>query len=128
MFRKIALRDAPSNRRRGGDLRVVLGPASAGATAGFLGVLTLEPGEYVAEHCHPNSEEFLYTVEGTVVVRLDAEELTLDADEGVLVPANVRHRVANDGTAPAKVVFHMSPLAPECDLDHVADLRVGSAA
>jgi putative monooxygenase len=122
LFKKIALRDAPSNRRRGGDLRVVLGPASAGATAGFLGVLTLAPGEYISEHCHPHSEEFLYAVEGTVQVRLDGEELTLDADEGVLVPANVRHRVANLGTTPAKIVFHMAPLAD------ALDLRVGSAA
>jgi putative monooxygenase len=47
--------DTPPNRRRGGDIRVLLSPASVGSGAGFLGTLTLEPGEIVTEHWHPYS-------------------------------------------------------------------------
>ena len=60
--------DTAPNRRRGGDIRVLLSPTSVGATAGFMGTLTLEPGEVVTEHWHPYSEEYLYCVSGEVSV------------------------------------------------------------
>ena len=56
----------PPNRRRGGDIRMLLSPATVGSTSGFLGTLTLEPGEVVTEHWHPYSEEFLYCAGGVV--------------------------------------------------------------
>lgn len=37
---------------------------------GFMGVGMLEPGEFVAEHYHPDSEEFLFLVRGRVEVTL----------------------------------------------------------
>jgi putative monooxygenase len=116
---KVARADVVSNRRRGGDIRVVLGPATAGATTGFLGTLTLVPGEFVSEHYHPYSEEFLYVVSGSLTVRVDGEPIQLTAGEGVLVPKNVRHRVENDTEAPAECVFHLCPLAPKPELGHV---------
>ena len=115
----VRARDVAVNRRRGGDIRVLLGPATAGATAGFLGTLRLQPGEYVAEHLHPYSEEFLYVVSGTVTVRVEGEEVELAADEGLLVPIGQRHRVRNVGDGPAHLVFVCGPLAPEPRLGHV---------
>ena len=41
----VARADTPANYRRGGDIRTLLSPASVGATAGFMGTLTLAPGE-----------------------------------------------------------------------------------
>ena len=117
--KKVALDDVTPNRRRGGDLRVVLGPATVGATSGFLGVLTLAPGEYVSEHLHPYSEEFLYVVSGAAAVRVDGEEITVSAGEGVLVPIGARHRVTNRTGEPVTAVFHLCPLAPRPDLGHV---------
>ena len=38
LHRVVSPRDAVSNRARGGDIRVLLGPATVGATGGFLGV------------------------------------------------------------------------------------------
>ncbi|GAA2204473.1 cupin domain-containing protein [Nonomuraea monospora] len=117
--RKVAARDVPPNRRRGGDIRVVLGPRTAGASTGFMGVLTLRPGEYVSEHYHPYSEEFLYVVSGAVVVRAEDEFVVLEAGEGVVVPIGMRHRVTGTGAAGASVVFHLCPLAPSPELGHV---------
>jgi len=111
--------DIPVNNRRGGEIRVLLGPATAGATTGFLGTLHLRPGEFVAEHLHPYSEEFLYVVSGTVSVRVEGEPVRLSADEGLLVPIGQRHRVENTGDVPAHLVFHCGPLAPEPRLGHV---------
>jgi putative monooxygenase len=120
LIQKVALRDVPVNRRRGGEIRVLLSPKTVGSSSGFFGILTLRAGEYVAEHYHPYSEEFIYVSEGTVVIRLEgSHEILLDSGEGLMVPKTVRHRVMNRGTATAVVPFHLGPLAPRPDLGHV---------
>jgi putative monooxygenase len=111
--------DTAPNRRRGGDIRVLLSPASVGSTAGFLGTLTLEPGEVVTEHWHPYSEEFLYCQRGDVLVTLDGEERRLGPESAVHIPVGVRHRIVNDGVVPAFFVFCNGPLAPRPELGHV---------
>jgi putative monooxygenase len=117
---KIAASDVEPNRRRGGDLRTMLSPGTVKSTSGFMGVLTLEPGECVTEHYHPYSEEFIYLVSGRLLARLDAEPVTLDAGEGLFIPIGVRHRLENsDADRPAFAVFHLGPLAPRPDLGHV---------
>ncbi len=119
MTQKIALGDVPANRRRGGDLRVLLSPKTVRSTTGFMGGVTLLPGESVTEHYHPYSEEYLYVVRGALVLTLDDEPVELGADEAVLVPKDVRHRLENRGTEPAFAVFHLCPLAPRPELGHV---------
>ncbi|GAA3083833.1 cupin domain-containing protein [Streptosporangium carneum] len=117
---KVAARDVAPNRRRGGDIRVVLSPRTVASTSGFMGTLTLAPGEYVAEHYHPYSEEFLYVVRGRVTARLGgAQVIELAAGEGLMVPTGVPHRVWNPGEEEAHAVFHLSPLAPRPELGHV---------
>jgi len=116
---KVSAADVEPNRRRGGELRVVLGPKTCGATTGFIGVVTLLPGQFVAEHYHPYSEEFLYVTRGTMNVRVDGRTVQLSAGEGVLVPKNARHRSQNDTTEVAEAVFHLCPLAPRPELGHV---------
>ncbi|MDH2427208.1 cupin domain-containing protein [Sphaerisporangium sp. TRM90804] len=116
---KISVAGVAPNLRRGGDIRVLLSPKTVGSTSGFSGVLTLGAGEHVSEHYHPYSEEFLYVVRGSLVMRLDGEPVTLEPGEALLVPKNVRHRLENPGPDPAEVVFHLSPLAPRPELGHV---------
>jgi putative monooxygenase len=111
--------DVPPNHRRGGDIRVLLSPATVGATAGFLGTLHLAPGEVVSEHWHPYSEEFLYCTSGSVIVTLDGQDVALGTEQAVHVPLGVRHRIANHGDVPATFVFCLGPLAPRPDLGHV---------
>jgi putative monooxygenase len=115
----LCIHDVAPNRRRGGDIRTLLSPATVGATSGFLGTLTLEPGEFVTEHWHPYSEEFLYCVRGLVTARLDGQRQALPAEHGVCIPIGMRHRIENDGDETAFLVFHLSPLAPRPDLGHV---------
>jgi putative monooxygenase len=116
---RIALGDIEPNRRRGGDLRVLLSPKTAGATSGFMGALALQPGESVSEHRHPYSEEFLYVVRGSVLLRVDGETISLGPDESVMTPRNLPHRLENHGDEPAFCVFHLGPLAPRPELGHV---------
>ncbi|WP_019869944.1 cupin domain-containing protein [Salinispora oceanensis] len=116
---KVTSTDVEPNRRRGGDLRVMLSPKTVGATSGFMGSGRLEGGEYVAEHYHPHSEEFLYVTSGTIKVRLDGVPVELGPDEAIMIPIGMRHRIENPDEQPATVVFHLSPLAPRPNLGHV---------
>lgn len=115
----VPLDGQPVDSRRGGKLRVVLGPKTVGATSGFMGVLDLAPGERFAEHYHPFSEEFLFVAAGSIVADLDDVPTEVPAGSGVFVPKNVRHRLRNVGTEEARVVFQLGPLAPRPELGHV---------
>jgi putative monooxygenase len=115
----VSTSEVPANRRRGGDVRTVLSPATVGSTSGFMGTVTLQPGEVVTEHYHPYSEEFLLLVSGRLTVVLDGVDFRLEAGTAVFVPIGVRHRLRNDGDDVAVGVFHLSPLAPRPELGHV---------
>lgn len=114
-----ALTDIAPDRRRGGEIRVLLSPKSAGSTSGFMGTATIAPGERIAEHLHPYSEEFIYVVGGAISAELEGVPHRLAAGEGLLVPPHVRHRLVNEGDQIASLVFHLGPLAPRPELGHV---------
>ncbi|POX42879.1 cupin domain-containing protein [Streptomyces sp. Ru73] len=116
---KVGLGDVTANRKRGGDIRITLSPRTVGCTSGFGGTLRLAPGEYVTEHLHPYSEEFLHVVVGDLEITLDGEPVRIGPGDSLLVPIGVRHRLVNTGQEPAQVVFHLSPLAPRPELGHV---------
>jgi putative monooxygenase len=116
---RISAADVAANRRRGGELRVLLSPATTSARSGFLGLATLEPGEAIREHYHPYSEEYLYAVEGAVEVRCDGEPVPLGAGEALFIPIGMRHRIANHAGRTARLVFALTPLAPRPELGHV---------
>jgi putative monooxygenase len=111
--------EMPADTRRGGDVRTLLSPKTAGSTSGFMGVATLAPGERISEHYHPYSEEFIYVVSGGLDAQLDGESHRLSARQALLIPLNVRHRLVNDGAEEAFIVFHLGPLAPRPDAGHV---------
>jgi quercetin dioxygenase-like cupin family protein len=117
--RKVSAGDVAVNTRRGGELRVLLSPGTVGATAGFLGVFTLPPGEGVTAHYHPYSEEFIYLVDGELVLWLDGQEIQVRGGDAVHVPKNVPHRLENRSDASAFAVFHSGPLAPTPAEGHV---------
>lgn len=107
------------DRRRGGEIRTLLSPRNAGSVSGFSGVALLRPGERIAEHYHPYSEEFLYVVEGDVMADLDGEPWELATGAALLIPPGTRHRLRNTGAAQVRIVFHLGPLAPQPALGHV---------
>jgi putative monooxygenase len=116
---KVSSDEVESNTKRGGDLRVTLSPKTVGCTSGFGGVMTLEPGDWVTEHYHPYSEEFLTLVEGELTVDLDGVATPLSAGEALFIPKYTRHRLRNTGSGPVRAVFHLGPLAPRPELGHV---------
>ncbi|EPD62169.1 cupin domain-containing protein [Streptomyces sp. HGB0020] len=117
--RIVDLSEVEPNRRRGGDLRAMLTPATVGSTSGFMGVAIVEPGDRIGEHYHPYSEEFVYVVCGELEVDLDGVPHPLRPEQGLMIPAHMRHRFRNVGNVQARIVFHLGPLAPRPQLGHV---------
>jgi putative monooxygenase len=111
--------EMPADTRRGGDIRAVLSPKTAGSTSGFGGVATIGPGDRISEHYHPHSEEFVYLIRGQLDAQLDDVSHPVKAGQGLLIPINTRHRLVNDGDEEAFFVFHLGPLAPRPELGHV---------
>ncbi|MER5772346.1 cupin domain-containing protein [Streptomyces sp. NPDC001985] len=116
---KVNADEVAPNHRRGGDVRILLSPRTVRSTSGFGGSLTLEPGEYVCEHIHPYSEEFVYVVSGRLQIRVGTELIELAERDAVMVPIGEPHRMVNMGDEPARVIFHLAPLAPRPELGHV---------
>lgn len=117
--RIVDLSETQPNRRRGGDLRAMLTPTAVGATSGFMGLALVEPGDRIGEHYHPYSEEFIYVLCGQLEVDLDGEPHPLQPEQGLMIPAHMRHRFRNVGNVEARMVFHLGPLAPSPPLGHV---------
>ncbi|MFD9001051.1 cupin domain-containing protein [Streptomyces sp. NPDC059582] len=117
--RIVDLSETEPNTRRGGDLRALLTPTAVGAKSGFMGLAIIQPGDRIGEHYHPYSEEFVYVVNGQLEVDLDDETFPIRADQGLLIPINMRHRFRNVGDVEARMVFHLGPLAPRPKLGHV---------
>ncbi|MEV7125287.1 cupin domain-containing protein [Streptomyces sp. NPDC093260] len=117
--RIVDLSETEPNTKRGGDLRAMLTPATVGSTSGFMGVALVQPGDRIGEHYHPYSEEFVYVVCGDLEVDLDGEPHPLKPEQGLMIPAYMRHRFRNVGDTEARIVFHLGPLAPRPQLGHV---------
>jgi putative monooxygenase len=115
----VSMDDCPSDTRRGGDLRTVLSPKTVGSSTGFMGVAKIEPGDSIAEHYHPYSEEFVFLVEGELVARIDGDPKPLAARSGIFIPINAKHKFINESDEDAFMVFHLCPLAPRPHLGHV---------
>ncbi|TPQ17107.1 cupin domain-containing protein [Streptomyces sporangiiformans] len=126
--RVVDLSETEPNRRRGGDLRAMLTPTAVGATSGFMGVALVAPGDRIGEHYHPYSEEFVYVVCGELEVDLDGEPCPLRPEQGLMIPAHMRHRFRNVGDVEARLVFHLGPLAPRPELGHVDTEETDAAA
>jgi putative monooxygenase len=114
-----AVDEMPADTRRGGDVRALLSPKTAGSTSGFMGVATIAPGDRISEHYHPYSEEFIYVISGKLDAQLNGVSHELKARHALLIPINLRHRLVNDGEEDVSIVFHLGPLAPRPELGHV---------
>ncbi|WP_420709142.1 MULTISPECIES: cupin domain-containing protein [Streptomyces] len=123
----VELSEVEPNTRRGGDLRAMLTPTTVGSTSGFMGVAIVQPGDRIAEHYHPYSEEFVYVICGQLEVDLDGDPHPLRPEQGLMIPAHMRHRFRNVGAEEARIVFHLGPLAPSPPLGHVDTEETDSA-
>jgi len=71
----------------------------------------LAPGASVPGHAHERQEEALYVLAGEIRVQLGEHAYACAPGAFMLIPRGVRHAIANDGGAPARVLAVLSPAA-----------------
>jgi len=75
--------------------------------------VTLNPGGGHNFHKHPDQEEVIYVIEGSVEQWLREERRILTPGDAVFIPADVVHASFNTGSAPAKLLAILGPCVGE---------------
>ena len=73
-----------------------------------VGLAAFEAGKGNVEHIHPNCEEVVYVLEGSVEHMLGEQQTRLEAGDLIVVPRGVPHRLFNDGSMPARTYIAFS--------------------
>lgn len=60
-----------------------------------LVIMNLRPGEEIGSEVHADHDQFFRIEEGVARIKLENEELELEEDAVLVVPAGVRHNVIN---------------------------------
>jgi quercetin dioxygenase-like cupin family protein len=72
-----------------------------------IGLAVFDPGKSNVEHVHPNCEEVVYVLDGSVEHTLGGQVTTLRRGDLIVVPRGVPHQLRNAGSSPARtyIVF-----------------------
>lgn len=92
-----------------GRLRWLCNPPSTGAKDLTVIDVTLSPGKGHNFHKHPDQEEVILCVAGSVEQWVDREKRILAPGDSAFIPAGVVHASFNVGQAEAKVVAILGP-------------------
>jgi quercetin dioxygenase-like cupin family protein len=84
-------------------------PARTGAKQLTVIDVTFEPGKGHSFHKHPDQEEVILVVAGSVEQWIDRERRILGPGDSAFIPAGVVHASFNPGDQPAKIVAILGP-------------------
>ena len=84
-------------------------PQTTGAKDLVVIEVSLSPGGGHNFHKHPEQEEVIYVIEGTVEQWLRDEKQMLSSGDSVFIPADVVHASFNTSDAPAKLLAILGP-------------------
>jgi mannose-6-phosphate isomerase-like protein (cupin superfamily) len=93
----------------GSEIREWAGRVSAPAKKQSLAEATVPAGGVTIEHFHVTSEELYLVTAGEGRLTVDDEERVLRAGDCALIPPGARHKVANVGGEPLRIVCSCSP-------------------
>lgn len=88
-------------------------PSGTGATKLTVIEVVLVPGGGHNFHKHPDQEEVIYVIEGTVEQWLEKDKKDLTAGDSAFVPAGVVHASFNVSRKPAKLLAILGPCVGE---------------
>ena len=92
-----------------GKLRWMSHPPSTGAGQLTVIEVNISPGEGHDFHKHPDQEEVIYCISGTVEQWLEQEKKILGPGDSVFIGSDVVHASFNVGNAPAKLLAILGP-------------------
>jgi quercetin dioxygenase-like cupin family protein len=103
----------PSPVRRAGDVDAAahewgmiawLFAGSSAPGALTFGHVEIAPGQKNPRHLHPNADEVLYLLEGTLRHSLGPDVFELGPGDAIYIPAGTPHDAANDGAIHARML------------------------
>ncbi len=92
-----------------GRLKWMSHPPSTGARQLTVIDVSLAPGKGHDFHKHPDQEEVLYIVAGTVEQWIDREKRILGPGDSAFVPADMVHASFNAGDDDARIIAILGP-------------------
>ena len=96
-----------------GSLRWMSHPPSTSAKQLTVIEVTLSPGKGHDFHRHPEQEEVIYVIDGSVEQWLDREKRILGPGDSVFIDADVVHASFNVGNGEAKLLAILGPCVGE---------------
>ncbi|MBL4646850.1 MAG: cupin [Hyphomicrobiales bacterium] len=92
-----------------GQLRWVSSPLATNANQLTVIDVTLNPGKGHDFHKHPDQEEVIYVISGSVEQWVDQEMRILGPGDSAFLPAGMVHASFNNGDSDAKVLAILGP-------------------
>ncbi|MHA1158615.1 MAG: cupin domain-containing protein [Alphaproteobacteria bacterium] len=96
-----------------GRLKWMSHPPSTGARQLTVIDVSLAPGKGHDFHKHPDQEEVLYIVAGSVEQWVDQEKRILGPGDSAFVPADMVHASFNAGDSDARIIAILGPCVGE---------------
>lgn len=111
MSKILRLENAETRKALGGTIKVMFTPDTANTKNFRFSVGYFSPGEKLAPHIHPESEEVYYVIEGngTVYMGDDLKEIPIEPHMGLYVPPGMVHGVENTGKKRLLIAFFVAP-------------------
>lgn len=96
-----------------GVLGWVSRPATTAARNLVVVDVTLEHGQGHNFHKHPDQEEVIYVIDGSIVQWIDQEKQVLSAGDSAFIGADVVHASFNESGSPANLLAILGPCIGE---------------
>lgn len=91
-----------------GRLVWMVSGAQGNSTTMTVGRCYIRPGKANNRHYHPNCDEILYVMQGTIRHSMGDQTVSMSAGDAVSIPAGVRHNAENVGTDEAICLISFS--------------------
>ena len=95
----------------GGPIKIMFNPDTADTRYLTFSVGYFDPGDGLAAHIHPESEEVYYVIKGngTVYAGEERKPIKVEADTAIYIPPKTVHGVENTGSEKLVVAFFVAP-------------------
>jgi quercetin dioxygenase-like cupin family protein len=91
-----------------GSLVWKVSAAAGNSEALTVGRCRIDIGQENQRHYHPNCDEVLEVLAGSIVHTYEGDELIMEAGDVISVPARVAHNARNTGSQPADLLICFS--------------------
>ena len=105
----VMAKETPKEANDWGQLQWICNPPGTGAGQLTVIGVTLAPGKGHDFHKHPDQEEVIHVVAGTVEQWVDREKRILGPGDSAFIPADMVHASFNAGTSDARIVAILGP-------------------